>query len=145
MVPRLMPPPPEVVADGSQNSKARKGRRGKTDKGKGKAAKGAGKRRLPTKYNLTKEQEDHYVDWLRENEAIWRRGHHNYHKRHAIWAAYGAEVGLDPLELEAWFINKRDVCTKTKRLVSASGSGAAALASLSDNQAWVLKRFTFYD
>ncbi len=101
--------------------------------------------RLPAESKLTKAQEDHYVEWLRENEAIWRRGHHEYHKRHAIWAAYGAEVGLDPLELEAWFINKRDVYTKTKRLVSASGSGAAALLSLSDNQAWVLQRFTFYD
>ncbi|MCP3953328.1 MAG: hypothetical protein GY697_14080, partial [Desulfobacterales bacterium] len=144
MAPRMMTPP-EAVADGSQTSKAGKGRRGKTDKGKGKAGKGAGKRKkkVPAEeVSLTKAQEDHYVEWLKENEAIWRRGHNQYHKRHAIWAAYGAEVGLDPKDLEAWYTNKRDIYTKTKRAISVSGSG---LASLSDNQAWVLEHFSFYD
>ncbi len=59
----------------------RKGRQGKTDKGKdaaGKGTAGAGKckRKAPAEeVNLTKEQKDHYVDWLRENDSIWRRGH----------------------------------------------------------------------
>ncbi len=59
-----------------------------------------------------------------------------------LWASYATQVGLDVKDLEAWYRNKRDIYVKTKRAISASGSG---LPSLSDNQAWALEKFSFYE
>ena len=49
---------------------------------------------------LSPVQEDHKLDWLKDNDAIWRRGSNNYKDQKQLWQAYVDDVGIELQDLE---------------------------------------------
>ena len=83
----------------------------------------------------------HCLNWLRDNDAIWRRGSGKYKDRHKLWREYAAEHGLEVYDLEKWYKNKRDTYVKTKKILSRTDT--IKTYTPTDNEAWCLANFTF--
>ena len=77
----------------------------------------AKKKRVPADdVQLEPEQTAHYLQWLMENDAIWKRGSGKYKNGHKLWREYAAEHGLKANDLGKWYKNKRD--TYVKKILS---------------------------
>ena len=90
-------------------------------------------------YTLEEKMEDEMIEWVRDNEAVWRRGHRMYKQRAELWRSKSNEVGIPVERLEGWWRSMRDWYVRLTRTKSGD-----AIKKLTDREAWVLQRLSFY-
>ena len=110
-------------------------------KGQGKKGKSKGTLKEPrTKYTLDPEQEEQVLEWMREHDEVWRRGHKKYKMRRLVWATKAEELGVTVDYLEHWWKSIKDWFVKLKKL-PASGSAAR---QPTDREQFILTHCSFY-
>ena len=120
----------------------------KTSKGKGRGKKSKATTSKASKtpsqprpsYILDAEQEEQVLEWMREHDEVWRRGHRLYKQRKQIWAIKADELGVSVDYLEKWWKSIKDWYVKLRKL-PPSGS-AARLPT--DREKFILEKVAFY-
>ena len=108
--------------------------------GKGKAgAKGKGKQLARSDFTLPPDQEEDLVEWMRENEGVWRRGHRLYKGRRTVWAVKAQQCCTTLEHLEGWWKSIKDWYVR----LSKKKSGQAT-KKLTDREKWIMDRISFY-
>ncbi|XP_034021426.1 uncharacterized protein LOC117505992 [Thalassophryne amazonica] len=93
--------------------------------------------------DLTEEQEDELVEWIRKRPIFYdqsMREFKNKHKKNRLWEMKAKKMGVDAIALMTWFRNKRTIYCKLKK----TKSGQAA-RTLTGRQRWTLETFKFLD
>ncbi|XP_034048889.1 uncharacterized protein LOC117530064 isoform X2 [Thalassophryne amazonica] len=102
------------------------------------------RRTKPQTFNdLTVEQEDELVEWIRERPIFYDQSMRELkgkHKKNRLWEMKAKEMGVDAIALMTWFRNKRTIYGKLKK----TKSGQAA-KTLTGQQRWTLEAFKFLD
>lgn len=94
-------------------------------------------------FQLTPEQEDNLLEWLRENELLWRRGHMQFkdvHKKRGLWEKKAQEFGLTTEHLQGWWRGMQTWFVKLHKVKSGQ-----ARKKLTDREMYVLQKFSFYE
>ena len=126
-------PPPRQPTRGKGKGKS---------KGKSKAKPtqaAAGEETTRQDYSLTQEQEEDLVEWMRENEGVWRRGHRLYKTRRTLWAVKAEQFGVTIEHLEGWWKSVKDWFVKLMKKKSGD-----ARKKLTDRELWILDHISFY-
>ena len=93
--------------------------------------------------NLTEDEEDLMLEFLRENQFLYdkkKKLYHNKHLREKAWNEQAARMDRDKADLEVWYDSLRTRYGKLLKGSSKSGSGAS---SLSDRDRWISSQMSF--
>ena len=92
---------------------------------------------------LPRETEEAVLEWIKEHEFLYNRGHAQWKdtdKRKALWASKADEVGKTAKKLNMWFNTLR---TKYGKLTKKkSGDGAK---KPTDRDQWILTTLSYLD
>jgi hypothetical protein len=126
--------------------------KGKSTKGKstkGKSTKGIKKTTKPAgeagetadrrSHALTPEQEQIMVEWMAENEGVWRRGHRLYKQRKLLLATMAEKFDTTIEHLEGWWKSVKDWYVRLHH--KKSGQPAKRHT---DREKWILDSLSFY-
>ena len=91
--------------------------------------------------NLTDDNEEDIVDWIKNNELLYNKGLKSYkdtQKKSRLWGLKAKEFGLEAKDLQTWYESMR---TRFGRLsVRKSGDGAR---EITERDQWILTSFNF--
>lgn len=94
-------------------------------------------------YTVSEEHEDDVLEWLRENEYIWRKGHRQYRdtkKKQAAWKDKAESLGYTAEVLLGWWKHMHSWYGK----LHLKKSGQAAVR-LTDREKYVMAKCTFLE
>ncbi|XP_060078564.1 uncharacterized protein LOC132558057 [Ylistrum balloti] len=101
------------------------------------------KKRERKQYAVSEEHEDNVLEWLRENEYLWRKGHRLYRdskKKQAAWGDKAESLGYTTEVLLGWWKHMHSWYGK----LHLKKSGQAAV-KLTDREKYVIAKCTFLD
>ena len=78
----------------------------------------------PGSVRLTAEQYEDCLEWVKSNPAVWEKGDPNYYDldyREQLWKEKAKSMGMETAKLKKWFVNQRDMVTKTDVRMKKSG------------------------
>ena len=87
----------------------------------------------------SQEQEEDLVAWMRENDAIWRRGHHMYKARKQLWTTKATDLGVSGDHHEGWWKSVNDWLVRQMKRQSGQ-----ATKKLTGREKWIIDRIAFY-
>ena len=90
------------------------------------------------KYSLRKRQEEELLNWIKDNEFVYRRDAARYKEKHAAWQKKAEQMGLPVEHLNKWFKNNRDQFRKLTKTQSGQ-----AKKRLTERERWVVTNFEF--
>ncbi|XP_063858504.1 uncharacterized protein LOC135099840 [Scylla paramamosain] len=106
--------------------------------------KGSCKSKKPRKnFQLTPEQEDNLLEWLRENELLWRQGHMQFkdvQKKRSLWEKKAQEFGLTTEHIQGWWRGMHTWFVKLHKVKSGQ-----ATKKLTDREMYVMQKCSFYE
>lgn len=94
-------------------------------------------------YTVFEEHEDDVLEWLRENEYLWRKGHRLYRdtkKKQAVWRGKAESLGYTAEVLLGWWRHMHSWYGK----LHLKKSGQAAV-KLTDREKYIMAKCSFLD
>ena len=94
-------------------------------------------------YTVSEEHEDDVLEWLRENEYLWRKGHRLYRdtkKKQAAWRDKAESLGYTAEVLQGWWKHMHSWYGKLHLKKSGQAAG-----KLTDREKYVMAKCSFLE
>ena len=92
--------------------------------------------------NLSDEQEDDTIQWIRDNDVLYNRRHKRFREvqyKEGLWQDQASRLDITVDELKVWWDSLR---TRWGRLTKPGKSGAGVV-TVTDREAWILQSLAF--